>query len=82
MRTAGVLAFEARRPDRTALSSLEQRASPSFSRDETRRFRANKAAWAFFASQPPGYRRIATFYVVSAKREETRARRLDRLVDD
>jgi len=37
---------------------------------------------AFFQAQPPGYRKVATFYVMSAKREETRARRLATLIRD
>ena len=44
------------------------------------RFRANRAAWEFFSSQPPGYRRMASWFVLSAKRDETRSRRLDRLI--
>ena len=36
----------------------------------------------FFSSQPPSYRHMATWWVVSAKRAETRERRLAQLVDD
>ena len=43
--------------------------------------RANKAAWAFFQSQPPGYRRVLTWWIVSAKQVETRAR-LGLLIED
>jgi uncharacterized protein YdeI (YjbR/CyaY-like superfamily) len=46
-----------------------------------RRFRDNEAAWEWFAGRPPGYRRTATHWVVSAKREETRRRRLQQLID-
>jgi len=46
-----------------------------------RRFRRARAAWAFFAAQPPGYRSLATYWVMSAKREETRTRRLEKLVE-
>ena len=45
-------------------------------------FRANKAAWTFWESQPPGYRRTATFWVTSAKQEATRLRRLRTLIED
>ena len=41
-----------------------------------KRFQANKAAWTFFTSQAPWYRRVCTFFVMSAKKEETRERRL------
>ncbi len=44
-------------------------------------FKANTKAWAFFVAQPPGYRRIAAWYVVSAKKDETRARRLGTLIE-
>jgi uncharacterized protein YdeI (YjbR/CyaY-like superfamily) len=43
--------------------------------------KANAAAWASWEKHPPGYRRLATWYVVSAKREDTRARRLAELVE-
>lgn len=45
-------------------------------------FRQSPGAWEFFQAQPPGYRRRATHWVVNAKREETRARRLATLIDD
>jgi hypothetical protein len=47
-----------------------------------KRFKANSKAWKFFQSQPDGYRRIAVFYVMSAKQEQTRVRRLDILIRD
>jgi uncharacterized protein YdeI (YjbR/CyaY-like superfamily) len=45
-------------------------------------FKANRAAWKFFQAQPAGYRRLAAWYVLSAKREETRAKRLATLIAD
>jgi uncharacterized protein YdeI (YjbR/CyaY-like superfamily) len=47
----------------------------------TRAFQRKKTAWAFFQDQPPGYRRSAIHWVMSAKREETRERRLTQLMD-
>jgi uncharacterized protein YdeI (YjbR/CyaY-like superfamily) len=44
--------------------------------------RANPAAWAFWEAQPPSYRRPAAQWVMSAKREETRQRRLATLIAD
>jgi uncharacterized protein YdeI (YjbR/CyaY-like superfamily) len=82
MQKAGLAAFEARDRDRPASYSFEQRDHPEFTPDQARRFRANKAAWKFFQAQPPGYRRLATFWVVSAKREETQLRRLATLIKD
>ena len=82
MTPRGVEAFEARRADRTGIYSHEQKQSVKFTRPQEKRFRANAKAWKFFQAQPPGYRRQATWWVVSAKREETRERRLDRLIAD
>ncbi len=45
-------------------------------------FRRHRDAWAFYESQPAGYRKQATAWVTSAKRKETRQRRLATLVDD
>jgi uncharacterized protein YdeI (YjbR/CyaY-like superfamily) len=45
------------------------------------RLRSNPAAWRYFSSRPPGYRRLAAFWVMSAKRAETQERRLSVLID-
>jgi uncharacterized protein YdeI (YjbR/CyaY-like superfamily) len=78
---AGLAAFERRADDRTAYS-YEQRRAAQFEPAQEQRFKANERAWAFFAGQPPSYRRAATHWVTSAKREETRERRLTRLIED
>jgi uncharacterized protein YdeI (YjbR/CyaY-like superfamily) len=80
MSPAGRKAFEARTDDRSAIYSYEQRGQAKLGRDFERQFRSNTRAWAFFMSQPPGYRTTATYWVVSAKREETRRRRLATLM--
>jgi uncharacterized protein YdeI (YjbR/CyaY-like superfamily) len=82
MQPAGVAAFEARRADRTGIYSHEQREAAKLTRPQEKRFRANAKAWKFFQAQPPGYRRQATWWVVSAKKEDTRERRLDTLIAD
>ena len=46
-----------------------------------RRFKAKRAAWTFFQAQPPSYRHLMTFWVMSAKREDTRRGRFDRLLE-
>ena len=79
MAAPGLKAFEARDPATTARYSFE-RAAPSFDPAHLKRFKASKAAWTFFEAQPPGYRRLMTFYVTSAKRPETQAQRLERLI--
>jgi uncharacterized protein YdeI (YjbR/CyaY-like superfamily) len=81
MHASGLRAFEARDPKKTGIYSFEQRANARLTPAETKRFKANAKAWKFFEEQPPGYRRLMLFRVVSAKRDETRARRLDGLIE-
>jgi uncharacterized protein YdeI (YjbR/CyaY-like superfamily) len=54
--------------------SYEQRDKAKFKPQDEQRFRLNRKAWDFFQSQPPWYRRTSTFWVVRAKKEETRKR--------
>ena len=82
MTPAGERAFAARRDDRSAIYAYEQRKAPQFDAAQATRFRANAKAWTFFQAQPPGYQRLTTFWVTSAKREETRAKRLATLIRD
>jgi uncharacterized protein YdeI (YjbR/CyaY-like superfamily) len=83
MHDAGLRAFKKRDPKKTGVYSFEQqRAAAKLSAAQEKEFKRNRAAWAFFQSQPPGYRKIAAWYVVSAKRDETRARRLATLIED
>jgi uncharacterized protein YdeI (YjbR/CyaY-like superfamily) len=81
MRPAGLAAFEARTPERTATYSYEREAA-ALEPDELAAFEADTAAWTGWQAMPPSYRRTATFWVVSAKRPETRARRLATLIED
>ena len=78
---AGQRAFDERDVARTNQYSFEQE-RVGFDRAQMREFRCNKKAWAFFQSQPPSYRKPATWWVVSAKKDETKARRLAMLMDD
>ena len=80
MRPAGLRAFEQRKPEKTGVYSFEQRETAALPPALEKQFRAQKKAWAFFESCPPGYRRLMAFYVVSAKKDETRAKRLERLI--
>jgi uncharacterized protein YdeI (YjbR/CyaY-like superfamily) len=78
---AGLAAYERRSEAKSRIYSYEQRKTATLPPELERRFRRARAAWTFFAAQPPGYRSLATFWVVSAKREETRERRLEKLVE-
>jgi uncharacterized protein YdeI (YjbR/CyaY-like superfamily) len=82
MRAAGLAAFARRAADRTGIYSYEQRAAAALDPVAERAFRANAKAWEFFQTQAPAYRRTAVWWVVSAKREETRRKRLATLVED
>jgi uncharacterized protein YdeI (YjbR/CyaY-like superfamily) len=79
MRPAGIAAFQKRNEERSAIYSYENRPE-KLSSELEKKFRKNKRAWDFFQAQPPGYRRVAAFFVMGAKQEKTRISRLDRLI--
>jgi uncharacterized protein YdeI (YjbR/CyaY-like superfamily) len=78
---AGLAAFERRTDDRTAIYSHEQRKAAKLEPDQERRLLADERARAFFEAQPPSYRRAAIHWVTSAKKPETRERRLAQLIE-
>lgn len=80
MQPAGLEAFAARRENRSGVYSYEQR-SPQLPGVYAKRFKKNLPAWKFFQAQPPSYRKAVNWWVVSAKQEATRLKRLDRLLD-
>jgi uncharacterized protein YdeI (YjbR/CyaY-like superfamily) len=80
MRPAGLDAFALRRENRSGIYSYEQRAA-ALPEPYAAMLAANKRAEAFFAAQPPSYRKLACWWVVSAKQEETRSKRLGKLID-
>jgi uncharacterized protein YdeI (YjbR/CyaY-like superfamily) len=80
MQPAGVAAFARREEQKSRRYSFENRATAKLSAADQREFRCDAAAWKFFTSQPPGYRRLAAWWVVSARRTETRRARLERLI--
>ena len=81
MNPAGLRAFEQRTEAKSSIYAYEQEKhelDPAYEQQ----FRANISAWAFFESQPPWYRRTAIHWVTSAKKEETRLKRLATLIED
>jgi uncharacterized protein YdeI (YjbR/CyaY-like superfamily) len=82
MMPAGIAAFEARSAEKTGIYSFEQEQPLTFSTAQLQQFKANKKAWTFWEKQPPGYKRTCTFLVCSAKRDETKERRLKMLIDE
>jgi len=81
MRPPGLAAFEGRDLKKAQLYSYERKTS-KLDGELEKKFKANKKAWEFFQAQPPGYRHVISWYVISAKQEETRLRRLERLIWD
>jgi len=81
MHDSGLRVYRERDESRAGLYSFEQ-AEIAFEDGQLATFAANEAAWTWFQSQPPGYQRQATWWVVSAKRPETRERRLAHLIED
>jgi uncharacterized protein YdeI (YjbR/CyaY-like superfamily) len=75
-------AFAARPDERSAIYAYEQRQAAELDATAEEQFGANARAWDFFHAQPPSYRRTAVYWVISAKREETRVRRLATLIAD
>ena len=81
LQPAGLAAFERRTTDRSAVYSYEQRRSAALSPAEHRAVKADQAAWRFFEAQPPFYKRTVAWWIQTAKKEETRTRRLAILID-
>jgi uncharacterized protein YdeI (YjbR/CyaY-like superfamily) len=80
MRPAGLQAFEARQENRSGIYSYEQRGD-TLVEPYAAALKRNKAAWKFFQAQAPSYQKAANWWVVSAKKEETRLKRLASLVE-
>jgi uncharacterized protein YdeI (YjbR/CyaY-like superfamily) len=81
MRPAGLAAFAARSDQKTAIYAYEQE-NPLLDAEFEQTFRTNDRAWRFFNAQAPWYQRTATWWVMSAKREETRRKRLATLIEE
>jgi uncharacterized protein YdeI (YjbR/CyaY-like superfamily) len=81
MQPAGLNAFQARLENKSGQYSYEQRPQ-TLPEPYEKKMRRNPAAWKFFEARPPYYRKTVTWWVVSAKREETRLKRLDKLIED
>ncbi len=82
MKPAGLKAFELRKENKSGIYSHEQLDQIELSEAETKAFKANQKAWDFFESQPGSYRKAVLWWIVSAKKEETRAKRMATLIDD
>src|SRR5256885_9030843 len=81
MRPAGLKAYQGRKENRSAFSSYEQR-SRELVEPYLGKLKRNRKAWEFFQAQPPGYRKTMNWWIVSAKKEETRLKRLEQLIEE
>ena len=81
MTPAGEAAFAARRAGNPSELTYERRHEAAFEPEQEAAFRADEEAWAWFGEQSQSYRQLATFWVVGAKRPETRAKRLATLIE-
>jgi len=79
MKPAGLKAYEARKENRSGIYSYEQRKA-ELEEPYARLLKKNQAAWRFFQSQPPSYRKAVSWWIISAKQEETRLKRLEKLI--
>jgi uncharacterized protein YdeI (YjbR/CyaY-like superfamily) len=80
MQPAGLKAYGARKEYRSGIYAYEQR-SPELVEPYVGKLKRNKAAWKFFQAQPPGYRKVMNWWIVSAKQEATRLKRLEKLIE-
>jgi len=81
MRPSGLKAFAARIENKSGIYSYEQR-STELSQPYANLLKKNKAAWNFFEKQPPSYRKMIGWWIISAKKEETRMARLAKLISE
>ena len=81
MRPQGLRAYEQRIERRSRIYSYEQRHAARLTRDDLRRFRGNTQAWDWFEREAPSRRRAMLHWIASAKQPQTRARRLDKLIE-
>ena len=80
MQPAGKKAYQARRENKSGIYSYEQRRA-QLETPYDRLLQENQAAWEFFQAQPPGYRKVVSWWVISAKLEATRLKRLEKLIE-
>lgn len=80
MAAPGIAAYSLRTPERSGVYSFE-RETAELEPAMKQRFMKNRAAWKFFEAQPPYYRRVTSWWIISAKRDDTRERRLAQLIE-
>lgn len=81
MKSEGLILFNLRNEEKSRVYSYEN-AAVEFKKSYEKKFKANKKAWIYFQSTPPSYRKVTTRWVMSAKQETTRLKRLNELIND
>ena len=81
MKAAGLKAFAARSHAKSGRASYEQKKPARLSPQDVKFFKRNSIAWKYYDALPPGYRHTVTWWVTSARKPETRKKRLQRLVE-
>lgn len=81
MTTAGAEAYSHRAEDRSVIYAYEQADTAELTAKEQRTFQKNRSAWQFFESCPPSYRKTLLHWITTAKKPETREKRLLKLID-
>ena len=81
MRPAGLKAFAGRLEHKSRTYAYEQKAQATLEAAHLATFKARAKAWAFFEAQPPWYKRTLIYWVVSAKQDATRLKRLLKLIE-
>jgi uncharacterized protein YdeI (YjbR/CyaY-like superfamily) len=80
MKAAGLAAFAARNRAQPARGSYEQKHRVELEQQHLREIRRHAAAWKYYLAAPPGYRQLVNWWIVSARKSETQARRLAKLI--
>lgn len=80
MKTAGLKAFAERDKSKAALGAYEQRTKAKLSPQDIKTFKRNAAAWKYYSNLTPGYLQLVNWWITTAKRPETRAKRLNTLI--
>jgi len=81
MKPGGLVAYKKRTERKSSVYSYEQEGSLSLSPDELKAFKKHRAGWAYFEKAPPSYRRTMVYWVVRAKQQATRERRLAKFIE-
>ena len=81
VKAAGLAAFAAREHSKSGRASYEQKTPAELSLQDIKLFKRNATAWKYYGTLPPGYRHKFTWWVTSAKKPETRTKRLRRLIE-